>query len=90
MSLLSIENQAGKPIKAGTRRITPFAQVVRLDIPGWNGGVIWNRPHAVLVQEADGSEQVLPVPDLTRQLQVFLLAAGFFASLLYWLARRNS
>ena len=90
MSLLSIENRTGTPLQAGTRRIVPFAQVVRLNVPGMNGGIIWNRPHALLVQEADGSERVLPIPDLTRQLQVFLLAAGFFAGLLFWLARRNS
>ena len=89
MGLLIIENRAGAPIQAGERRITPFNQVVKLQIPGLQGGLIWNRPHAVLVQDPDGTEMVLPVPDLTRQLQIFLLAAGLFAGLLFWLRRRD-
>ena len=89
MGPLTIENRAGAPIQAGERRITPFIQVVKLQIPGMQGGLIWNRPHAVLVQEPDGSETVLTVPDITRQLQIFLLAAGLFAGLLFWMRRRS-
>jgi hypothetical protein len=89
MGLLTIENRAGTPVQAGERRITPFVQVVSLQIPGLKGGLIWNRPHAVLVQEPDGTETVLPVPDITRLLQIFLLAAGLFAGLLFWMRRRG-
>lgn len=89
MGPLTVENRVGAPIQAGERRITPFVQVVKLNIPGLHGGLIWNRPHAVLVQESDGSETVLPVPDITRQLQIFLLAAGLFAGLLFWMRRRS-
>lgn len=89
MGPLTVENRVGAPIQAGERRITPFVQVVKVEIPGLHGGLIWNRPHAVLVQESDGSEIVLPVPDITRQLQIFLLAAGLFAGLLFWMRRRS-
>lgn len=89
MGLITIENRAGTPIQAGGRRITPFSQVVMLKIPGFTGGVIWNRPHAILVQEAGGTETVLPVTDITRQAQIFLLCAGLFAGFLLWMRRRN-
>ena len=89
MGPLTVENRVGAPIQAGERRITPFVQVVKVEIPGLHGGLIWNRPHAVLVQESDGSETVLSVPDITRQLQIFLLAAGLFAGLLFWMRRRS-
>lgn len=89
MSPLTIESRAGAPIQAGERRITPFVQVVSLKIPGLKGGLVWNRPQAVLVQEYDGTETVLPVPDITRQVQIFLLAAGLFAGLLFWVRRRD-
>lgn len=89
MGLITIENRAGASIQAGGRRITPFTQVVMLKIPGFTGGLIWNRPHAVLVQEADGTETVIPVTDMTRQAQVFLLAAGLLGGFLFWLNRRH-
>jgi hypothetical protein len=89
MGLVTIENRAGAPIQAGDRRITPFNQVLMLKIPGLAGGLIWNRPHAILVQEADGTETVIPVTDITRQAQVLLLAAGLLAGFLIWLSGRR-
>ena len=85
MSILHIETQAGEPIQAGDLRITPFARSVSLRVPGFSGGLIWNRPSAVLVQSADGSEQVLPVHDTTRRQQLTILGAGLLAGLLIWL-----
>ncbi len=87
MPILTIENQAGEPIQAGANRVVPFSQVVRLQIPGLQGGLVWNRPVSVLVQAADGGEQVLAIPDPTRQAQLTFLGAAFGAALIYWLFR---
>jgi hypothetical protein len=89
MRLLTIENRAGVPIQAGGRRITLFNQVVKLQIPGLPGGLIWNRPHAVLVQEPDGTETVITVHDVTRQIQFLLLTVGFFTALFFWMRRKG-
>ena len=87
MPILTIENQAGSPIQAGTNRILPFSQVVRLQIPGIKGGLVWNRPVAVLVQAADGSEETLDIPDITRQAQLTFLGAALGAAVIFGVFR---
>ena len=90
MSWLSLETRAGEPIEAGSRRLTLFSRVLRLQIPGWpDGGLVWNRPVAVLVAEADGQECLLPVRDNTRLAQIGLLAGGLLGGWLIWLAFRR-
>ncbi|MBN2148158.1 MAG: hypothetical protein JW726_12260 [Anaerolineales bacterium] len=85
MKWITLETRAGEPIKAGDKRLLPMAKVLRLKIPGLNGGLIWNRPASVVVQSADGQEQTLPVRDLTRQAQWLLLGAGILGALLIWI-----
>ena len=63
----SITNTAGEPRHAGSLRITPFNQTWQLRFPGLPGGLIWNRPTAVLVTDPQGQDQVLAVPDPTRE-----------------------
>ncbi len=82
MPLLHIETQAGQPIQAGNLRLTPFARATSLRWPNFPGGVIWNRPTAILVQSPDGSEVTLPIHDTTRRQQLTLLGVGLFAALL--------
>ena len=82
---LTYEQKAGEPVQIGSRRLVPFARVLHLQNPSWKqAGLIWNRPVSVLVVEADGSERVLPVPDITRQIQFSLLGAGLAGALLIW------
>jgi hypothetical protein len=87
--LLQIENKAGTPVLAGRTRIIPFAQSVRLDFPGFPGGVVWNRPFSILVVSANGEEQVIRIVDVTRRIQIALLAAGFLGGLLLWMLGTN-
>ena len=89
MSLWTIENLPGKPIQAGPNTITPFTQVFKITPPGLTGGLIWNRPVSVLVQGQDGSEQVLPVEDITRKAQLTLLGIGLVGGILLWLITRR-
>ena len=88
MSLIQFETQAGRPILTGKIIVTPIAKVLRLQIPGLQGGVIWNRPVAVLVEREDGSQEMIHVRDVTRLLQLTLagLAAGM---MIFWLLSRG-
>jgi hypothetical protein len=87
--ILSIENKMGRSYRVGDMRITPFSRVWRFQPPGFNGGLIWNRPLSILVKTGNGEEQVLPVTDVTRQAQwgILGLAAGIL--LLTWLLKRT-
>ncbi len=75
--LITIETRSGQPIRAGHNTIIPFSWALQLHIPGLKGGLIWNRPTSVLIQSADGREQVLPITDVTRLVEWSL----FFSSL---------
>ena len=86
MRWITLESRAGEAIKAGTRRLIPLTRVVKVHLPGQSGGVVWNRPAAVLVREADGRETQLPVRDVTRLAQLAILAAGLLGGWLIWVA----
>ena len=70
------ETTPGETIKAGDVEITPFAKSLIIKIPGFAGGLIWNRPHSIMVQSADGDEQIYPVVDVTRQVLWLLTGIG--------------
>jgi len=89
MPFFTIETTPGETIQAGRSKITPFSQAVKLILPGSKGGLIWNRPVSVLVQGTDGSEQVLPVVDVTRIAQLALLGIGLAGGILFWLIKRR-
>lgn len=90
MPLFQIENLPGQPIQAGANTITLFSQVVRFTPPGLPGGFIWNRPHSLLVQGPDGSEEVLPIEDVTRKAELTLLGLGLLGGLLLLLLTRRN
>lgn len=56
---------------------------MHLRIPGGRGGIIWNRPASVLVIAADGTEQVVRIPDRTRQVVWGSLGAAVITWLVY-------
>jgi hypothetical protein len=85
MPLFQRETKAGEPIQAGEVTIIPFAENIRISVPGWLGGIIWNRPTAIAVQTTDGEEHILPVVDATRQMQIIIILAGLTSALLIWL-----
>lgn len=85
---ITFEIQAGKPIRAGKVRLIPFSKVLKIRLPGFPGGLVWNRPASLLTVSADGQEQVIPVLDLTRNVQLFILAGGFLGGLMIWFIMR--
>lgn len=81
------ETVMGNEIRVPGARIYPFAHVSR--ITERNGGVIWNRPAAVLVKDDNGNEEILMVQDVTRALQARILLFGLVGSILIWLIGRG-
>ena len=87
---VQVETHAGDPIDVGDSKIVPLAKVVQLQIPGVSGGLIWNRPTAVVVQTSEEEERVVPVRDVTREIQLVIIGSGLLIVLLSWLMRRKN
>ena len=83
------KTRAGEPVEANDLTIYPVARSFRVNIPGAHGGIIWNRPVAVIVEDSAGNRQVLPVVDRTRQIQMAIFGAGLLGTLLTWLIFRK-
>lgn len=79
-SLFRVETLTGQAIRVKNTEIRVRSQVIQFRLPVANGGMIWNRPVAVVVRAPDGQEQILSVPDLTR-ITVLILAGLCFASM---------
>jgi hypothetical protein len=87
--LLRIETGTGQPIKVKDTQVRVRSQVVQLRFPFIHGGLIWNRPVAVLVRTADGQDQVLPVPDVTRNAVLMLFMLSLVGTFLVRLFQRK-
>jgi hypothetical protein len=76
---------AGRPATLHNRTITPLTQVLTLHWP--QGGFVWNRPVALLVEQ-DGQVERVPVVDITQLVQVALFGWAIFVLLAtLWLPR---
>ena len=89
MSLIQLENRVGKPIKAGPYKIIPIEGSLQMQPPGMRGFFFWKKPSSIIVQHPDGSDEVLEVPDITRQAQISLVSFALIFSLVIWLIRRK-
>ena len=89
MAVFQIENRAGESIASGGTKITLISQAVRIQPPGFSGGLIWNRPASVVIQNANGEERVVPIPDVTRLALLAILGMALGGGLLIWLTRRK-
>jgi hypothetical protein len=64
---------AGEPTTVGDTTVTPESSVLMVRLPGrWQGGYVWNRPVAVLVERGE-ERQRIPIVDVTRMAQVSLV-----------------
>jgi hypothetical protein len=66
-----------EPLTVGDVTVTPRSRALVVRWP--KGGFVWNRPTAVLV-ERDGQARRIPIVDVTRSLQVGLLAVAAVAA----------
>jgi len=89
MPIIRTEIVTGEPELVGDVEITPQTQVLKIKIPGYPAGLIWNRPKAVIVRTSDGKENNLPVTDVTRLVVWAMLAGGLLGALAIGLMRRR-
>jgi hypothetical protein len=80
-SILRIETRTSPPIMIPDGQLYVRSRLVQLRFPPANGGLIWNRPVAIVVRPLNGQEKVFPVFDMTR-IAVFTLAGICFTSIL--------
>ena len=66
---------SGDQIKIGDKVVTPQSQSITLRWP--YGGLVWNRPAAVLVEQ-DNQTTRIPIVDITRILVWGFLGFGLF------------
>ncbi len=83
-SWIHTHTQAGQPVSSGETHVMPVARSVRLQPPGWQAGLIWNRPLAVVVRTADGRVNAIPVHDVTRRRQLLWFVVGLLGSIIIW------
>jgi hypothetical protein len=84
---IRLENTSAEPIVVGDTRVTPQAQAFSLRFPF--GGIVWNRPTAVLV-ERDDLTQRIPIVDVTRVVQIALFGLVLtFSIIITMLAARQ-
>jgi hypothetical protein len=76
--LLSWEKVEGEPFSAHGYTVTPQAQALHIRLPF--GGIVWNRPVAVVV-DSDTGQQRIQIVDVTRVAQIALFAIALVASI---------
>ncbi|MFW5940874.1 MAG: hypothetical protein ACOC9C_01085 [Chloroflexota bacterium] len=75
----------GETVTAHGYAVTPQAQALSVRLP--LGGIVWNRPLAVLVEQ-DGTTQRIPILDLTRIAQLAIWTTAFLITIIAWLRGR--
>jgi len=85
-SLLRIETLTSPPITIQDTQLHVRSQLVQLRFPTVNGGVIWNRPVAVVVRTLGGEEKIVSISDMTRIAMLTLAGlcfTGMFALMFF-------
>ena len=71
MSLVQLSTVHDRPILAGALRLTAESRVLSVRLPF--GGLVWQRPTSVLVEQPGRAVRRLPIVALTRVAQLALL-----------------
>lgn len=79
--MISWETRTGTPLTAGDVTITPEARALVVQTPV--GGIVWNRPTAILV-ERNGCVDRIRIADVTRIAQAALIGLSVFVALSIW------
>jgi hypothetical protein len=88
-SFWNVEYHSGDPIEHQGRRLTLFNRSVSFHLPGGIFNFVWNKPTSVLVSSPDGSEQILPIPNQTRRILIYMIAGYLFFGLFLWMITRS-
>ena len=78
-----VELLESAPILCGDTEVVVRSRAVHIALPFAHGGFSWNRPVSVRVRRPGVSDQTLPVRDVTRLVQIALLALGVGAGLVF-------
>jgi hypothetical protein len=70
MDVFEVREVSAEPVTVHDVTVTPQARALVVRLP--KGGLVWNRPTAVLVEQ-NGQARRIPIVDITRILQVGLL-----------------
>jgi len=90
MALLQFETRPDPALKSEAFTLIPFTQHTGVQLPNGEVRWLWKRPVSILIQKADGSEEVVPIIDTQRNLLLAILAAGLATGLVFWrLGRRR-
>lgn len=68
--MFQLQTHSGEAVSVGDATVTPQSQALTLRWP--NGGFVWNRPLAILV-ERDGDKERIPIVDVTLVAQAAFL-----------------
>ena len=79
-SKLRIESLDSPPITIPDGQVYIRSSLIQLRFPNASGGLIWNRPAAVVMRTSNGQERIIPILDVTR-MAVFTLAGICFTSI---------
>jgi hypothetical protein len=71
--IIRCQTVSGSSVTVGDVRLTPQSQALTIRWP--YGGLVWNRPVAILVERGQQVERV-PIVDVTRILQLVMLSLG--------------
>ena len=88
-SMFQIETLTSSRITVQGTQVRLRSLLVRLRCPAIHGGVIWNRPVAVVVRTLDGDESILPIPDVTRTALLALAGLCFAGVFIFKFLRRK-
>ena len=77
--MLQWQAVSGDKITVGDATVTPQWQALTVRWP--RGGLVWNRPVAVLVERGEETERI-PVVDVTRMAQLGLLGLSLAFSMI--------
>lgn len=77
MEMLGAREASAEPVTVDGITVTPRSRALVLRLP--RGGLVWNRPTAVLIEQ-DGQARRVPIVDVTRILQVGLLGVAVLSA----------
>lgn len=80
--MIQFGTSVSDPIPIGDKSVTLYSRALQLRFPKSLGGLVWNRPVSVHVQNADGTEQELAVRDVTRWVQWTLMGVSALFALM--------
>lgn len=83
------DTHVGDPVDTRNATLIPFSKALEIRFPGMGGGFLFNRPTSVLVVDAEGREEVLPIHNVTRIAVWSIYGLAAAAILMTWLANRK-